>query len=62
MSKNNKNARKAGIARQITATRKSGGKGPAKTQKVNTKRNTWFARLVGKVKAAAPVVEAEATE
>lgn len=57
MSKNNKNARKHAGARAISATRKSGGKGPAKTKKVNTKRNTWFARLAGKVKAAAPVAE-----
>lgn len=62
MSKNAKNARKAAAARQITATRKSGGKGPAKTKKVNTKRNTWFARLAGKVKGVAPVAEAQADE
>ncbi len=51
MSHNSKNRRQVALRKQNTAQRKNGG-GPAKTQKKNNKKNTWFARLAGKVAAA----------
>ncbi len=36
----------------------TGNKGPAKTGKKNSKRNTWFAKLSGKVIDTAPVKKA----
>lgn len=61
MSKNSKNANKRAIAAQSTEARKSGG-GPATTGKKNNKRNTWFARLAGKVNAPAPNTKQEVEE
>lgn len=56
MSKNSKNARKLQKAREM-----KGQTGPAKTKKLNTKKNTWYARKDGKTNAPAPVAkEAEA--
>lgn len=59
MSHNSKNARKIRAAKQRGAQRKNGNKGPKRTTKTNTKRNTWFAKLAGKVGAQAPKREAE---
>lgn len=49
MSRNSKSIRKLRQAKQWSQVRKGGGSGPARTQKVNTKRNTWFGKLAGKV-------------
>lgn len=59
MSKNAKNARRHAEARQMSAQRKKGNKGPARTKKTNTKVLTWFARKDGKL-GAAQVAKAEA--
>jgi len=42
MSKNSKNARKIRTAKQWSAQRKSGGHGPARTQKKSTKVKVWW--------------------
>lgn len=42
MSRNSKNRRNLELARSFSATRKSGGKGPARTEKKHTKRNTFW--------------------
>jgi hypothetical protein len=47
MSRQSKNRRKAVIAKQFTATRKSGGSGPATTTKVNKKVHTWWRKGPG---------------
>lgn len=41
MSRNSKNARKAKEAAVFTKMRKNGGKGPARTVKVNIKKRSW---------------------
>ena len=46
MSKNNKNAAKI---RKKRTNRGNRTPGVNRTKKVNTKRNTWFAKLAGKV-------------
>lgn len=45
MSKQSKNRRKIAIAKQVTANRKSGNNGSAKTKKVSKKENTRWAKL-----------------
>ena len=42
MSRNNKNARNHKLARDISASRVKGQKGPKQTQKKHTKKNTWY--------------------
>ena len=42
MSKNAKSARNLRAARAMSKQRKGGSKGPAKTQRLHTKRNTWY--------------------
>lgn len=59
MSKNSKNARLTRAAKQMSAQRKGGNKGPAATEPKHGKRNTWHAKLAGKSVAPAPVVETE---
>jgi len=54
MSKNSEMRNKKSNAKQATSARKSGSKGPVRTQKKTTKKNTWFARKDGKVQSAAP--------
>jgi hypothetical protein len=49
LSHNSKKSRQVSARKQMSSTRKGGGKGPAKTQKLHRKRNTWYARLDGKV-------------
>ena len=49
MSKQSKNARKKAAAKQVTANRKNGNKGPSRTTKLTSKRNTRFAILDKKV-------------
>lgn len=41
MSRQNKQARKANIAKQFTAIHKGGSKGPSKTKKLTKKVRTW---------------------
>ncbi len=53
MSRNSKSRRLVSLRKQNTAQRKNGG-GPACTQKKTKKKNTWFARLAGKVVGNAP--------
>lgn len=43
MSRQSKQAKKAIIAKQITALHKRGERGPSRTTKHTTKVNTWFA-------------------
>ena len=43
MSRQNKQARKANIAKQFTAIHKGGSKGPSQTKKQTKKVKTWFA-------------------
>lgn len=43
MSRNSKNRRKLLVAKSFSELRKSGGKGPTRTEKKTTKRNTWCA-------------------
>jgi hypothetical protein len=45
MSKNTKNAKRMIAAREMSAKRVAGGKGPAKTQPVHGKRNAWFQKF-----------------
>lgn len=60
MSKNNKNRRLTVAAKQMSAQRKAGNPGPKRTEAKHGKRNTWHAKLAGKVAAKpAPVPEAE---
>ena len=42
MSKNSKVSRKLAAAKQWSAQRKQGGKGPSRTTKKNTKVNVWW--------------------
>lgn len=42
MSRNNKNAKRAIAAREMSAKRVAGGKGPAKTNPVHGKKKAWF--------------------
>ena len=42
MSRNSKNAKLHKLARDISASRTKGQKGPAKTQKKHTKKNCWY--------------------
>lgn len=42
MSKNNKNAKRLVAAREMSAKRVAGGKGPAKTTPVHGKKKAWF--------------------
>lgn len=45
MSSNNKNAKRHIKAREISATRKSGGSGPAQTKPQHGKKNAWWQRF-----------------
>lgn len=51
MSKNNKNRRLTVAAKQMSAQRKAGNPGPKRTEAKHGKRNTWHAKLAGKVAA-----------
>lgn len=51
MSKNNKNARLCRDAK--TRNRANGFKGPARTVKHHTKKNTWYSKLAAKPTASA---------
>lgn len=42
MSRNSKNARRNQEAKQWSATRKGGGKGPSRTEPKHGKKNAWF--------------------
>lgn len=42
MSKNNKNAQRIRQAREMSALRKSGGKGPSRTTPKHGKKNAWW--------------------
>lgn len=66
MSKNSKNAKRMIAAREMSAKRVAGGKGPAKTQAVHGKKNAWFQKfdtyreyLASKTKKPARKQEAE---
>lgn len=45
MSRNNKNAREHAIARQMSARRKNGNKGPEKTEAKHGKKNAWWQKF-----------------
>lgn len=62
MSKNNKNRRLTVAAKQMSAQRKAGNPGPKRTEAKHGKRNTWHAKLAGKVAAKPAPVEAEAEQ
>ena len=47
MSRQSKNRRKLSLARQISATRKSGGSGAKSTNKTNKKVNVWWKKAPG---------------
>lgn len=59
MSKNSKLRNKRSAAKQFTSARKNGETGPKETQKKTKKKNTWFARMDGKVNAPAPAPKQE---
>jgi hypothetical protein len=44
MSRQNKAAKRKIVAKQFTATRKSGGKGPSSTTSSHGKKNAWWQR------------------
>jgi hypothetical protein len=44
MSRNSKTRRNLLAAREMSKIRAGGGKGPKRTTKKTTKRNTWFAK------------------
>ena len=58
MSRQSKAAKKRVIAKQFTAIRKGGGKGPSKTKKLTKKVRTWFAAK----RAGRPISPAFQTE
>jgi len=68
MSRNNKNARNLAMARQHSATRKSGGSGPSKTTPLHGKRWGYrtnpetIKRLAEATKALASVKKGTAAE
>ena len=66
MSKNSKNAKRIQAAREMSATRKNGGKGPSKTEPKHGKKNAWWQKfksysdfIKGGAKAARRQEEAE---
>lgn len=45
MSRNNKNAKRIQAAREMSATRTAGGKGPSSTTPKHGKKNAWWQKF-----------------